>query len=147
MRPGRAPVVPRAPKVDSGAYPVEADPPAPVGARVRGDRMRRLRRGGGWSVAGLVWALLCWVVWAAANRSKGLYVAPLVFVSTLAVAAFVFVVLRLVGRLVIEGWMHRLRRSAVGAHLGTFAFLIAVGVTYLQQTSWIQSAYHYLKGL
>jgi hypothetical protein len=117
------------------------------GARVRGDRMRRLRRGGGWSVAGLVWALLCWLVWAAANHSKGLYVAPLVFLSTLVVAIFVFVVLRLVGRLVIEGWMHRLRRGAVGAHLGTFAFLMAVGVTYLQQTTWIQSAYRYLKGL
>ncbi|HKD98685.1 MAG TPA: hypothetical protein VKB69_13990, partial [Micromonosporaceae bacterium] len=106
MRPGRAPVVPRTPQPDSGAYPMEPDlPRAPGGARVRGDRVRRLRRGGGWSVAGAVWALLCWVVWAAANRSKGLYVAPLVFVSTLAVAVFVFIVLRLVGRLVLETWM------------------------------------------
>jgi hypothetical protein len=70
-----------------------------------------------------------------------------VFLSSIAVALGIFVVLRLVGRLVIEGWMHKTRRGATGAHIGAALFLFAVGVTYLQQTTWVMKVYGWLKGL
>ncbi len=146
MRPGRAAVPPRGSRATEPAgYPSDLPPQPPQGARVRGEGLRRLKRGGGWTATGAVWAALCWIIWAAANRSKGLLVAPVVFVSALAVALFVFIVLRLVGRMVLENWMHRRRRGAIGAHLGTFAFLVAVGVTFLQDTSWISTAVHWLE--
>ena len=124
MRVGRAAVVSRPPADPSTGY---AMPPNQMragtiaGARVAGstpDRIRRLKRGGGWSVVGVLFALVCWVIWAADNRSQGIYVAPAVFVGTLLVAVGLFIVLRLLGRLVIENWMHRERRGAIGAHIG-----------------------------
>ena len=153
MRVGRAAVVPRPPADPSTGYampPNQMRSGAVAGARVAGsvpDRIRRLKRGGGWSVAGAVFAFICWVVWAADNRSQGIYVAPAVFVGTLLVAAGLFIVLRLLGRLVIENWMHRQRRGAVGAHVAVGVFLFAVGVTYLQQTTWIVKAFGFMKGL
>jgi serine/threonine protein kinase len=134
---GRAAVVPRPPSEPTGTgYGGGPAPPAKV-AWAPGARMRRLRRGGTWSVIGVSFALLCWIIWAASNRARGIYIAPAAFVGTLAVALGVFVVLRLVGQLVLEGWMHRTRRGATGAHFGVAVFLIAVGITYLQQTSWV----------
>jgi hypothetical protein len=132
---------------ESGSYPAE---PAGPGARVShrtGANMRKLRRGGGWTVAGLSFAVVCWLVWTAAHRTTGAALAPGYLFATLGVALGVFIVLRLLGRLVIEGWMHKTRRGARGAHLGTAAFLFAVGVTYLQDTSWIMDAYRWAKGL
>lgn len=145
---GRAAVVPRPPQTpQTPPYTAPAGPPA----RVRPPlavRMRSLKRGGGWTIAGGVFATLCWIIWASANRSKsGVLVGPTVFLTSLVVAAGVFVVLRLVGRLVIETWMHKTRRGALGAHVGTAIFLFAVGVTYLQQTSWVVTFYRWLKGL
>jgi hypothetical protein len=139
---GRAAVVPRTPADDAnaGGYTgggVAAPVAAPAPARVRGERRRQLKRGGTWSVVGVTFSFICWVVWAASNRARGLYVAPATYLGTLAVAAGVFVVLRLLGQLVIVGWMHRVRRSAIGAHIGVALFLIAVGVTYLEQTAWV----------
>jgi eukaryotic-like serine/threonine-protein kinase len=123
-----------------------AGPPALV-RRVRRERIRSLKRGGAWTVFGTVFALLSWVIWAAANRSSGVWKAPGVLFVNALVALGVFVVLRLLGRLVIEQWMRKPRRGAHGAHLGTTAFLIAVGVTYLMQTSWIITAYKWIKGM
>ncbi len=152
---GRAPVVARPAEPDgyagpNGTYPqgFPIDPPA-AGARVGRQRggMRSLRRGSGWTVAGASFAVLCWLVWAAAHRSSGAALVPGYLVATAAVAFGVFVVLRLLGRLVIEGWMHKRRRGAYGAHLGTAAFLVAVGVTYLQDTAWILDAYRWMRGL
>jgi hypothetical protein len=137
---GRAPVVARPPSNPSpgGSYGSGPAPPQAARlARTPGDRLRRLKRGGTWSVIGVSFSLVCWIVWAASNRARGIYVAPAAFVGTLAVAAGVFVVLRLLGQLVIEGWMHRNRRGSTGAHFGVAVFLIAVGITYLEQTSWI----------
>jgi hypothetical protein len=56
------------------------------------------------------------------------------------VAAGLFVVLRLLGRLVVERWLGRRRRGAMLAHLGTAAYLIAVGIEYLHQTPWVMQA-------
>ncbi len=109
--------------------------------------LRTLRKGGGWTIAGASFAVLCWFVWAAANRKSGAVLAPGFLVATAVVAIGLFMVLRLLGRLVIEGWMHKPRNSAHGAHLGTAAFLFAVGVTYLQETAWVMQAYRWVKGL
>ena len=153
MRVGRAAVVSRPPADPSTGYamsPNQVGAAAVPGARVAGstpDRIRRLKRGGAWSVVGAVFALICWVIWAADNRSQGVYVAPAVFVGTLLVALGLFIVLRLLGRLVIENWMHRQRRGAVGAHIGVGVFLFAVGVTWLQQTTWVVKAFGFMKGL
>ncbi|HEY1488043.1 MAG TPA: hypothetical protein VGF84_18190 [Micromonosporaceae bacterium] len=136
---GRASVVPRPPSEPTGGE-YGGGPAPPAAARVArspGARLRRLKRGGTWSVVGVSFVLVCWIVWAASNRARGLYIAPAAFVGTLVVALGVFIVLRLVGQLVLEGWMHRNRRGATGAHFGVAVFLIAVGITYLEQTSWI----------
>jgi serine/threonine protein kinase len=153
---GRAQVVARAPERSGYAAPEGAfigggypsDPPA--GARVSrrpSINLRTLRRGGGWTMAGACFAVACWFVWAAANRKSGAVLAPGFLVATVVVAVGLFIVLRLLGRVVIEGWMHKTRRGAHGAHLGTAAFLFGVGLTFLQETSWVMSAYHWLKGL
>jgi len=151
MMVGRAAVVARQPSQTRSTYVDEpvlkpAGPPALV-RRVRRERIRSLKRGGAWTVFGAVFALLSWVIWAAANRSNGVWQAPGVLFVNALVALGVFVVLRLLGRLVIEQWMRKPRRGAHGAHLGTTAFLIAVGITYLMQTSWIITAYKWIKGI
>ncbi|HEY2794952.1 MAG TPA: hypothetical protein VGJ28_21515, partial [Micromonosporaceae bacterium] len=136
---GRAAVVPRPPS-EPGDGEYGGGPAPPVAAKVArspGARLRRLKRGGTWSIVGVSFVLVCWIIWAASNRARGLYVAPAAFVGTLIVACGVFIVLRLVGQLVLEGWMHRSRRGATGAHFGVAVFLVAVGITYLEQTSWI----------
>ncbi len=145
MRVGRASVVNRPPSYQQNE-PVAAQP-----ARVRvpmGDRWRVWKRGRGWTATAGVFAALCWMIWAASNRAtSGIVVAPSVLLSTVVVGFGVFVVLRLVGRLVIEGWMHRRRLTARGAHIGVAIFLYAVGVTYLRQTGWVMHVYRTLKGL
>jgi serine/threonine protein kinase len=146
---GRASVVPRSPSddVNAGGYtgggaPAPASPPQP--ARVRGERRRRLKRGGTWTVIGITFSFICWVVWAASKRASGLYVAPATYLGTLAVAVVVFIVLRLLGQLVIEGWMHRTRRGATGSHIGVAIFLIALGITYLGSTPWVANLFTWL---
>ena len=149
---GRAQVVARPPEPSGYAAPegtfLGASPED--GARVSRRpkvNLRTLRKGGGWTIAGAAFAVLCWFVWAAANRNSGAVLAPGFLVATAVVAVGLFVLLRLLGRLVIEGWMHKPRKGAHGAHLGTAAFLVAVGVTYLQETTWVMQAYRWAKGL
>ena len=149
---GRAQVVARPPEPSGYAAPegTYAGGPPNQGARVsRRPRvnLRTLRKGGGWTIAGASFAVLCWFVWAAANRKSGAVLAPGFLVATAVVAVGLFMVLRLLGRLVIEGWMHKPRNGAHGAHLGTAAFLFAVGVTYLQETAWVMQAYRWVRGL
>jgi serine/threonine protein kinase len=149
---GRAAVVTRPPSDPTGSGYLDGSgegggrqgPGPPPPARVRGDRRRRLKRGGTWSVIGVSFSLVCWIIWAASNRARGIYVAPAAYAGTLAVALGVFVVLRLLGQLVIEGWMHKVRRGATGAHFGVAVFLIAVGITYLEQTTWLANAFKWL---
>ena len=78
---------------------------------------------------------------------KGLDVAPGFFVGTLAVALGLFLLLRLLGRLLIENWMGKTRRGATGAHIGVALFLVAVGIAYLQQTAWVVRLFGWMKGL
>ena len=148
---GRAQVVARPPEPSGYAAPegtyVGGSPiqGARVSRRPRVN-LRTLRKGGGWTIAGASFVVLCWFVWAAANRKSGAVLAPGFLVATAVVAVGLFMVLRLLGRLVIEGWMHKPRNGAHGAHLGTAAFLFAVGVTYLQETAWVMQAYRWVRG-
>jgi hypothetical protein len=111
-----------------------------------GDRMRLLRRGGGWTWFGAIVAFLGWSVWAIANRGDSVFVPLLEFALVLAVGLGLFVVLRLVGRLVVERWMGRQRRTARLSHLGTAVYLVAVGVEYLHQTPWVMHLVSWAQG-
>ena len=135
---GRATVVPKPPQGPDVTPPPQA-PRRPPRAPMR-YQMQMLKRGGGWTWFGAVIAFLGWSVWAIDNRGYNLFVPLLAFALVLLVGAGLFVVLRLVGRLVLERWLGRTRRSAVLSHLGTAAYLATVGVEYLRQTPWVMHA-------
>jgi hypothetical protein len=135
---GRAPVVPKPPQANDA--PPQPQGPPPVPRPPMRDQMRLLKRGGGWTWFGGAVAFFGWSVWAIANRGHSLFVPLLAFAVVLAVGGGLFVVLRLLGRLVVERWIGRRRRGAVLAHLGTALYLVTVGVEYLHQTPWVMQA-------
>ncbi|WBB79605.1 hypothetical protein O7606_26255 [Micromonospora sp. WMMD882] len=103
------------------------------------------RNGAEWSAAGALFAFVCWGVWAISAR--GDLTSPVVtFLLTLLVAAGLFALSRLLGRLVWERQLRRVRRSARGAHAVTAVFLAGVGIAYLQQTEWVVSAWNWITG-
>ncbi|NJP33153.1 hypothetical protein [Micromonospora thermarum] len=105
--------------------------------------MAQLRRGAEWSAAGVLFAFVCWGIWAISGG--GDLVAPLlIFVLSLLVAAGLFALARLVGRVVLEQRLGRVRRSARGAHLVTAVFLAGLGIAWLQQTEWVVSAWNWI---
>lgn len=107
---------------------------------------RQLRRGGEWSVLGGLFAFVCWGIWAISSR--GDLVSPVVtFVLTLLVAAGLFALARLLGRVVLERQLGRVRRSARGAHLIVGVFLVGVGLAYLRQTEWVMDVWNWVRGL
>lgn len=108
--------------------------------------MRDLRRGGEWTTAALLFAFVCWGIWAIASDGN-LTTSVIVFVLSLLVAAGLFVLSRLVGRIVLEKQLHRVRRSARGAHLVASVFLVGVGLAHLRQTDWVMTAYRWVLGL
>ncbi|MFU8852808.1 hypothetical protein ACNAW0_17745 [Micromonospora sp. SL1-18] len=105
--------------------------------------LARLRRGRGWSTTGGFFAFVCWAIWAISGRGN-LTIPVLIFGLTLLTAAGVFTVARLLGRLVWERQLGRVRRTARGSHLVTALFLAAVGVAYLQQTAWVVAAWNWI---
>jgi hypothetical protein len=108
--------------------------------------MRRLRRGGEWSGAAALFAFVCWGIWALSSGAD--LTNPLIlFIVELIVAAGVFALSRLVGRLVIEQRMGRPRHTARGAHVVAGLFLVGVGLAHLQQTDWVMSAVGWVTGL
>ncbi|HEX7744621.1 MAG TPA: hypothetical protein VF462_05090 [Micromonosporaceae bacterium] len=120
--------------------------PGDTGQQARlplGYRMAQLRRGRQWSTTGAVFALVCWGIWAASSLGNlGSPMATLVITSLVAVGLFALA--RLVGRLVWERQLGRVRRSARGAHLVTAVFLVAVGVAFLRQTEWVVTAWNWV---
>jgi hypothetical protein len=108
---------------------------------------RQLRRGGEWTSIGLLWAFICWGIWAVSVRGADLLVPALAFALVLLVAGGVFALSRLVGRVILERMLRRLRRSAWGAHLITGLFLFAAGVAYLGQTQWVVDGWAWLRGV
>ncbi len=133
---GRAAVVPKPPPPPEPTGFAPAPRPQPPRPPMQ-DRVRQLKRGGGWTWLGGAIAFVGWSVWAIANRGHNLFGPLLGFFLVLAVAAGLFVVLRLVGRLVFEKWLGKPRRTARLAHLGTGIFLGMVGVQYLRSTGWV----------
>lgn len=111
-----------------------------------GSQLRQLRRGGGWSTFGVLFAFVCWGIWAISSRGD-LTTPVLVFVLTLVVAVGVFALARVVGRLVLERQFRRTRRTARGAHLVTALFLVGFGVACLRQTGWVMEAWRWAVGL
>jgi hypothetical protein len=106
---------------------------------------RDLRRGGEWSTAALLFAFVCWGIWAISNGGD-LSTPIIVFLLSVIVAAGLFTLSRWVGRIVLEKQFHRVRRSARGSHLVAAIFLVGVGVAHLQQTDWVMSAFHWVVG-
>jgi hypothetical protein len=106
---------------------------------------RDLRRGGEWSTAALLFAFVCWGIWAL-STSRDLSTPIIVFLLSVIVAAGLFTLSRWIGRIVLEKQFHRVRRSARGSHLVAAIFLVGVGVAHLQQTDWVMSAFHWVVG-
>jgi hypothetical protein len=122
-----------------GAEPPEARRPI-------GWHLRELRKGGEWTTAGLLFAFVCWGIWAI-STDGGLTTPVVIFVCSLFVAAGLFALCRLVGRLVLERQFGRVRRTAKGSHVVTAIFLTGVGIAHLRQTGWVMDAYHWVVGL
>ncbi len=109
-------------------------------------RMRQLRRGWEWTGIGALFAFVAWGIWAAAQPAGP--IGPAVtFVLVLIVAAGVFLLSRLLGRIVLERWLGRIRRTAWPSHAITGVFLAAAGVQYLRQTQWVIDGLTWLRGL
>jgi hypothetical protein len=108
------------------------------------DQLRQLRKGGEWTTIGGLFAFICWGIWAISVRGGDMVVPVLTFVMVALVAGGVFALTRLLGRIVLERWLHRTRNSAVGAHLVTGVFLAGAGVAYLRQTEWVVDAWNWV---
>lgn len=108
--------------------------------------LAQLRRGGEWSFAGLLFAFVCWGIWALSTQG-GLTTAIVVFIVSLLVAAGVFALSRLIGRVVLERQLGRQRHTAKGAHIVAGIFLVGVGIAHLQQTEWVMDAVNWVGGL
>jgi hypothetical protein len=106
-------------------------------------RWSELRRGGEWTSAAVLFAFVCWGIWAISNDGS-LSTPSIVFVITLVVAIGVFCLARVVGHLVLERWLGRTRRTARGSHLITALFLVGVGIADLQQVQWVMDAVHWV---
>ncbi len=106
-------------------------------------RWSELRRGGEWTSAAVLFAFVCWGIWALSDNGS-LATPSIVFVVTLAVAVGVFCLARVVGYLVLVRWFGRTRRSARGSHLVTALFLAGVGIADLQQVQWVMDAVHWV---
>ncbi len=120
--------------------------PAPPARQPMAHQLQQLRRGGEWSFAAAVFAFVGWGIWAVSG--DGDLLSPLVmFVLVLAVAAGIFALARLLGRVVLERQLGRTRRTARGAHLVAALFLTGVGITYLQQTEWVVDAWNWVADL
>jgi hypothetical protein len=110
-------------------------------------RMRQLRRGGEWTWVGGLFAFICWGIWTVSVRGGSFVVPAVAFALVLLIAVGVFTLSRLLGRLILERGLGRVRRSAWGSHLVTGLFLGAAGVAYLGQTEWVVDAWNWVRGL
>ncbi|MEV0895709.1 DNA-directed RNA polymerase II [Actinoplanes sp. NPDC049802] len=105
--------------------------------------IHRLRRGGEWSSAAILFAFVCWGIWAL-SEDGDLFTPMILFVVELCVAAGVFALARFVGRLVLERQMGRVRHTARGAHMITGIFMVGVGIAYLRRTDWVMDAVNWV---
>ena len=110
-------------------------------------RMRMLRRGGRWSAIGAAVLVGCWGLFALSSLSGDLAPATLAVLVIFAVGAFLFGLSRLVGLVLLERSMHRVRRSAWASHAVAGLFWIAAGVTYLTRIGWVVDAFNWIRGV
>lgn len=96
---------------------------------------------------GVLFAFVCWGIWAISARDADLVGPVFAFLLVLIIAAGVFTLSRLLGRVILERSLGRLRRSAWGSHLATAVFLVGAGIAYLGQTAWVVDAWTWVKGL
>jgi hypothetical protein len=120
-----------------------AESPAPP--RGMSWRWSELRRGSEWTTAAVLFAFVCWGIWAI-SEGGSLVTPSIVFIVTLAVAVGVFCLARVVGYLVLERQLGRVRRSARGSHLVTALFLAGVGIGHLRMTDWVMTAWNWVAG-
>ncbi|GAA4598843.1 hypothetical protein BJY16_002858 [Actinoplanes octamycinicus] len=111
-----------------------------------GWHLRQLRRGGEWSTAAVLFAFVCWGIWAL-SEGGSLATPVVVLIITLLVGVGVFFLARLVGRVVLERYLHRPRHTARGAHMVTGLYLLGVAFTFLRQTPWVMDAFNWVKDL
>jgi hypothetical protein len=90
---------------------------------------------------------VCWGIWAISARGGDLTVPVLAFVLVLLVGAGLFAICRLLGRMVLERGLGRVRRTAWPSHLAVGAYLSAAGLFYLGQTPWVVEAWTWLSAL
>lgn len=121
-----------------------AQPPAQ--RRPVGWHLQQLRRGGEWTSAALLFLFVCWGIWAISSAGA-VATEVLVLAVTLLVALGVFALSRLLGRLVLEKQLGRVRRTARGAHLMVAIFLVGVGLAHLHQVPWVMTAWTWVTGL
>jgi hypothetical protein len=108
--------------------------------------VRRLRQGSEWSNAAVLFAFVCWGIWAISSDGD-LTTGLLVFVVSLVVAVGLFALTRMLGRLVLEKQLGRVRHTARGAHLVAAVFMVGVGFAHLRQTEWVMGAWNWIAGL
>jgi hypothetical protein len=149
---GRAAVNPRPPTQQFATQHHEPTGTGWPGADVPVERhplswhVQQLRRGGEWSFAGLLFAFVCWGIWAISSDGD-LTTPVVVFAVSLLVAAGLFALARLVGRVVLERQFGKVRRTARGAHAVAGIFLVGVGIAHLRQTEWVMTAVNWVTGL
>jgi hypothetical protein len=145
---GRASVPPpRQQRADTGVVvdPVSTAPDRPFYAPTSED-VRTLKLGWEYSGIGAAFAFVCWGIWAASNQ--GNLTGPVIaFLVVLAVAAGLFGLARLIGRLVLVQRLGRTRRTARGAHAVAGVFLGFAGLAYLRQTPWVVDILTWIQGL
>jgi hypothetical protein len=150
---GRATVNPAPPRTE--AFPTTHDTAGWSGQSGHGSeqqqpiglRMQQLRQGGEWSFAAALFAFVCWGIWAISSDGEDLTTPMLVFGVSLLVAVGLFALARVLGRVVLEKQLGRVRRTARGAHMVAGVFMVGVGFAHLRQTQWIVDAWNWVAGL
>jgi serine/threonine protein kinase len=147
---GRASVPPpRPPRADTGVISVDpTHPPEPPPSpwQQTSEDPRTLKLGWEYSGIGAAFAFVCWGIWAASSGGD-LLSQLIAFIVVLVVAAGVFGLSRLIGRLVLVQRMGKVRRTARGAHAAAGVFLAIAGVAYLNQTPWVVDLFTWIKDL
>lgn len=109
-------------------------------------RARMLRRGGRWSAIGAAVLIGCWALYALSlGGDPG--PATVALLVILVVGGFLFGLSRLVGLVILERSMNRVRRSAWASHAVAGLFWIAAGLTYLTRIGWIVDAFNWIRGV
>lgn len=117
-------------------------PPAPESPKLPwrgpGGRLERLSGGGEFTVVGVLFAFVCWGIWAIDNSANGFGDNLLVFILVIAVAAGVFTLARLTGYWLLERTLGKNRQTARMSHLASGAFLFVIGMQWLSSVSFIR---------